>query len=204
MVKKITVTMFLFALCTAVFAQGTSKTLIAYFSFPITEGKEALDASSGASVIPGSGGTGNAEFIAHTIAKVVNADLFYIDTGNHYPRNYNQLSDIAHAEQRKNIKPKLVTHVSNMEQYTTVIICSPVWWYKMPLAMQSFLDEYDLSGKTIYIAVTHGGSRSAGIERTIAAAEPQAIINKNMLILNRRETGRSEQKIIDWAKRLSL
>ena len=42
----------------------------------------------------------------------------------------------------------------------------------MPLAVQAFLDEYDLSGKTIYLSVTHGGSRSAGIEREIAAAEP--------------------------------
>lgn len=48
----------------------------------------------------------------------------------------------------------------------------------MPLAVQSFLDEYDLSGKTIYLSVTHGGSRSGGIEREIAAAEPKATVSK--------------------------
>ena len=68
----------------------------------------------------------------------------------------------------------------------------------------SFLDEYDLSGKTIYLSVTHGGSRSAGIEREIAAAEPKATVSKNMLILNRSEIGRSEQKITAWAKGLGL
>ena len=48
-----------------------------------------------------------------------------------------------------------------MAQYDKIVIVCPVWWYKMPLAVQSFLDEYDLSGKTIYLSVTHGGSRSA-------------------------------------------
>ena len=163
-----------------------------------------MDATSGASVVPGSGGTGNAEFIAQTIAKAIGADLFKIDTGNHYPRDYAKIFNAVHGEQPKNIKPKLVGRVANMAQYTTVIICCPVWWYKMPLAVQSFLDEYDLSGKTIYLSVTHGGSRSGGIERELAAAEPKAIVSKNMLIVNRSETARSEKRITDWAKRLGL
>ena len=62
--------------------------------------------------------------------------------------------------------------------------------------------ENDLSGKTIYLSVTHGGSRSAGIEREIAATEPNATVIKNMLILNRSDTAKSEQKIKDWAKGL--
>lgn len=204
MMKRFGIVLFGFALCTAVFAQGTSKTLVAYFSFPITGGKEALDATSGASVVPNSNGMGNAEFIALTVAKTIHADVFKIDTGDHYPRDYNKVFDVTNAEQRKNVRPKLTSHVSNMAQYNTVIICCPVWWYKMPLAVQSFLDEYDLSGKTIYLSVTHGGSRSAGIEREIAAAEPKATISKNMLILNRSEIGRSEQKITAWAKGLGL
>lgn len=108
------------------------------------------------------------------VLKEIGADLFKIDTGNHYPRDYGKVFDVTNAEQRNNVKPKPVTRVNNMAQYNTVIICCPVWWYRMPLAVQSFLDEYNLSGKTIYLSVTHGGSRSAGIEREIAAAEPKA------------------------------
>ena len=163
-----------------------------------------MDASSGASVVPGSGGTGNAEFIALTVAKTIHADVFKIDTGNHYPRDYSKVFDVTNAEQRKNVRPKLTAHVSNMAQYNTVIICCPVWWYKMPLAVQSFLDEYDLSGKTIYLSVTHGGSRSAGIEREIAAAEPRATVSSNILTISRSETARSEKRIADWAKGLEL
>lgn len=89
--------------------------------------------------------------------------------------------------------------VQNRAQYDKNVIVCPVWWYKMPLAVQSFLDEYDLSGKTIYLSFTHGGSRSAGIEREIADAEPRATVSRNMLILSRSGTAKSEQKIKDWA-----
>ena len=182
-----------------------AKTLVAYFSFPIDSGKEALDATSGASVTIKNGRHfGNAQFIAMTVADTMgeSADLFEIDTGDHYPRDYKKIFNATQSEQRKNVKPKLLKRVQNMAQYDKIVIVCPVWWYKMPLAVQSFLDEYDLSGKTIYLSVTHGGSRSAGIEREIAAAEPKATVSKNMLILSRSDTAKSEQKIKDWAKGL--
>lgn len=182
-----------------------AKTLVAYFSFPIDSGKEALDATSGASVTIKNGKHfGNAQFIAMTVADTLgeSADLFEIDTGDHYPRDYKKIFNATQSEQRKNVKPKLLKRVQNMAQYDKIVIVCPVWWYKMPLAVQSFLDEYDLSGKTIYLSVTHGGSRSAGIEREIAASEPKATVSRNMLILSRSDTAKSEQKIKDWAKGL--
>ena len=182
-----------------------TKTLVAYFSFPIDSGKEALDATSGASVTIKNGRHfGNAQFIAMTVADTLgeSADLFEIDTGDHYPRDYKKIFNTTQGEQRKNVKPKLLKRVQNMAQYDKIVIVCPVWWYKMPLAVQSFLDEYDLSGKTIYLSVTHGGSRSAGIEREIAAAEPNATVSRNMLILSRSDTAKSEQKIKYWARGL--
>lgn len=184
---------------------ASAKTLVAYFSFPIDSGKEALDTTSGASVTIKDGRHyGNAQFIAMTVADTFgeSADLFEIDTGDHYPRDYKKIFNATQSEQRKNVKPKLLKRVQNMAQYDKIVIVCPVWWYKMPLAVKSFLDEYDLSGKTIYLSVTHGGSRSAGIEREIAAAEPNATVIKNMLILSRSDTAKSEQKIKDWAKGL--
>ncbi|MBQ9280694.1 MAG: flavodoxin [Treponema sp.] len=193
------------SLALALTMTASAKTLVAYFSFPIDSGKEALDATSGASVTIKDGRHyGNAQFIAMIVADTLgeSADLFEIDTGGHYPHDYKQIFNATQSEQRKNVKPKLLKRVQNMAQYDKIVIVCPVWWYKMPLAVQSFLDEYDLSGKTIYLSVTHGGSRSAGIEREIAAAEPKATVSKNMLILSRSDTAKSEQKIKDWAKGL--
>ena len=193
------------SLALALTMTASAKTLVAYFSFPIDSGKEALDATSGASVTIKNGRHfGNAQFIAMTVADTLgeSADLFEIDTGDHYPRDYKKIFNTTQGEQRKNVKPKLLKRVQNMAQYDKIVIVCPVWWYKMPLAVQSFLDEYDLSGKTIYLSVTHGGSRSAGIEREIAAAEPNATVSRNMLVLSRSDTAKSEQKIKDWAKTL--
>ena len=200
--KKLILTL---SLALALTMTASAKTLVAYFSFPIDSGKEALDATSGASVTIKNGRHfGNAQFIAMTVADTLgeSADLFEIDTGDHYPRDYKKIFNVTQSEQRKNVKPKLLKRVQNMAQYDKIVIVCPVWWYKMPLAVQSFLDEYDLSGKTIYISVTHGGSRSAGIEREIAAAEPNDTVSRNMLILSRSDTAKSEQKIKDWAKGL--
>ena len=198
--KKLILTL---SLALALTMTASAKTLVAYFSFPIDSGKEALDATSGASVTIKNGRHfGNAQFIAMTVADTIgeSADLFEIDTGDHYPRDYKKIFNTTQGEQRKNVKPKLLKRVQNMAQYDKIVIVCPVWWYKMPLAVQSFLDEYDLSGKTIYLSVTHGGSRSAGIEREIAASEPKATVSRNMLILSRSDTAKSEQKIIDWAR----
>ena len=193
------------SLALALTMTASAKTLVAYFSFPIDSGKEALDATSGASVTIKDGRHyGNAQFIAMTVADTLreSADLFEIDTGDHYPRDYKKIFNATQGEQRKNVKPKLLKRVQNMAQYDKIVIVCPVWWYKMPLAVQSFLDEYDLSGKMIYLSVTHGGSHSSGIEREIAAAEPNATVSRNMLILSRSDTAKSEQKIKDWAKGL--
>ena len=200
--KKLILTL---SMALALTMTASAKTLVAYFSFPIDSGKEALDATSGASVTIKNGRHfGNAQFIAMTVADTLgeSADLFEIDTGDHYPRDYKKIFNTTQGEQRKNVKPKLLKRVQNMAQYDKIVIVCPVWWYKMPLAVQSFLDEYDLSGKTIYLSVTHGGSRSAGIEREIAAAEPKATVSKNMMILSRSDTAKSEQKIKDWTKTL--
>ena len=200
--KKLILTL---SLALALTMTASAKTLVAYFSFPIDSGKEALDATSGASVTIKNGRHfGNAQFIAMTVADTLgeSADLFEIDTGDHYPRDYKKIFNTTQGEQRKNVKPKLLKRVQNMAQYDKIVIVCPVWWYKMPLAVQAFLDEYDLSGKTIYLSVTHGGSRSAGIEQEIATAEPKATVSKNMLILSHSDTAKSEQKIKDWAKGL--
>lgn len=199
--KKLLLTL---AAAALIASSASAKTLVAYFSFPINNGKESLDASSGASVVPGTNGEGNAEFIAKTVARTLGskADLFKIDTGNHYPADYKKIFNASRDEQRKDLRPKLLQHISaeDMKNYDKVVICTPIWWYKMPLAVQSFLDEYNLGGKTIYLSVTHGGSGIGGINREIAAAEPNATVSRNTLAVSRRDTAKSEKRIEDWAK----
>ncbi len=197
-------------LCVLIFSSAAQKTssakgkiLVAYFSFPIDNGKESLDATSGASVtIDGNRHWGNAEYIANRAAKNLNADIFKIDTGDHYPVDYEKIFDFTRNEQRRKIVPELVSHLKNMADYDQVVICYPIWWYALPLAVTSFLNEYDFSGKTIFLAETHGGSGLGGTEKEIASLVPGATVSRNYLVISRREGTKASQKIDRWCSEI--
>jgi putative NADPH-quinone reductase len=66
-----------------------------------------------------------------------------------YSWNYNTCLDEALRDQRANARPALKTHVNNMAQYDIILLGYPNWWASIPAPIASFLEEYDLSGKTI-------------------------------------------------------
>lgn len=56
----------------------------------------------------------------------------------------------AEQEQDENARPELTSHIENPDQYDTVFIGFPTWWYDMPQALYSFFDEYDFQGKPLF------------------------------------------------------
>ena len=61
-------------------------------------------------------------------------------------------------EMNENIKPEIVSKVSNLDDYDTVVLAFPIWWYKEPTIIDKFLEENDMNGKKIYVFVTSGSS----------------------------------------------
>lgn len=72
----------------------------------------------------------------------------------------------------------------------------------MPL--YSFLEEYDLGGKTVIPFVTHGGSRASRTIDTIAELEPEAQIYGDALVVSREDVADSEDTVADWARGLAI
>lgn len=141
--------------------------------------------------------SGNTESVAERIAERTGADVFEILTVQDYPEDYNELLDFARNEQRENARPELATHIENMDVYDVIFLGYPNWWGDMPMPLYSFLDEYDLSGKTIMPFVTSGGS---GLSRTIRAienAEPEAIVLEGLSIRDRRVNDSSTDRAIE-------
>ncbi|MDE6627152.1 MAG: NAD(P)H-dependent oxidoreductase [Lachnospiraceae bacterium] len=138
---------------------GDGKILVAYFSH-----------------------SGNTKGIAEEIQKKTGADIFEITTVNEYSSDYNTVLDEAKAEQNDNARPELSAKVENMEQYQTVIIGFPIWWGDMPMALYSFLDEYDLSGKTVLPFCTHGGSGLCGTDKNVQQEEKDAKVAEGLAI----------------------
>ena len=93
--------------------------------------------------------SGNTKYAARYIAKKVGADEFEIITEKAYPTEYQPCTEVAKAEKEANARPAIKGKVENMEQYDVVFIGAPVWWYTGPMAIYTFMEQYDLKGKTV-------------------------------------------------------
>lgn len=100
--------------------------------------------------------------------------MFLIQTENKYPSVYEQIDQQGGEENRNRIRPKLSSHVENMDDYSVIFLGYPIWYYDMPMAVYSFLEEYDLSGKTVIPFVTSGASGFTGTLDTIQELQPNA------------------------------
>lgn len=155
-------------------ATETGKVLIVYFA--VAENSN-VDAISSASVTEVNGeAKGLVRTVAEDIQAVTGGDLFSIETSVDYPGNINDLIDYASVEQENDERPELTSHIENLDEYDTIFVGYPLWWYDLPQVMYSFFDEYDFSRKTIIPFDVHRGSRLSGTPDTIQELEPNATV----------------------------
>jgi flavodoxin len=186
---------------TAQTAQG-NRILIVYFTMPETDG---VDTVAGASRVVKNGVVlGNTQFIAQCIQRAAGGDLFTIETVQKYPGTHAPLLDFAADEKRKNARPPLRTHISNLNQYDVIFIGYPNWNADLPPALYTFLEEYDFNGKTVVPFSTHGGSGFSNTIRTIARLEPRATVITNGFTVSRNTVGNAENDVRTWVRRLNL
>lgn len=179
--------------------------LIVYFAYgenaPLADG---VDASTSASIqYRGDTLTGNTGLVADMIADATGGDLFSILTAEQYPDNYNDTIDVGQTEKSANARPELTSQIDDLDRYDTVFLGFPNWWGDMPMAVYSFLDEYDLSGKTIVPFVTSGGSGFSSTIRAIESAEPDATVLEGLSIRD-NHSPQAEDDVTDWLARLGL
>lgn len=208
--------------------QSDSKILVAYFTrLPNTESGDNLDAvvqgggpygligdnfenadmdaiSSASITVTDEGVKGNTQTVAEWIAEYTGGNLFSIETADKYPLDYDTLIDQGGEEQQNRYRPELITHIENIEQYSVIYLGYPNWYHDMPMALYSFLEEYDLEGKTIVPFATSAGSGLANTISTITDLQPKAIVIENGLSLGMRDIGNSQTQILEWVDSLSL
>ena len=180
-----------------------SKILIAYFSLPENADTSGVDAVAGASIVLDNEKVlGNTEYMAYAIQEAVGGDLFRIETVQQYPLEHEPLVEMADEEQNGNARPELLNRVENMEQYDTIFLGYPNWWGDMPMPLYTFLEEYDLSGKTIIPFSSHGGSGFSRTESTIAQMQPNASVSENGLTVSRNDVADSYEDVFQWAENI--
>ena len=143
--------------------------------------------------------SGNTASVASRIAEITGSDLFRIETVEEYPESYDELLTYARNEQRENARPELRTHIENPDSYDVIFLGYPNWWGDMPMPLYSFLDEYNLSGKTIMPFVTSGGSGFSRTIRAIEEAEPDALVMDGLSIRDSHVHDEStDEAISEW------
>lgn len=117
---------------------------------------------------------GNAQLMAEWIADEADCEVFEIVSEESYPVDYDATVDQAKQEQADNKRPKLKYGFENIDDYDTIWLAFPNWWADLPMPVYSFFEEYDLSGKNIYVFITHEGSGYSSTVKTIRELEPDA------------------------------
>ncbi len=140
-----------------------SNTLVAYFS--------------------ASGTTARA---AASLAQATGADLFEIQPTQPYTRadlNWNNKSSRSSVEMNdESCRPAIAATVDNMADYDTVFVGFPIWWYVEPRIIDTFLESYDLSGKTVIPFATSGGSGLGRAPQRMATIAKGATVREGKVL----------------------
>jgi len=149
--------------------------------------------------------TGNTEVIANLIHESVGGDIFKIVTVDPYPTDYNACVEQARKELESNYRPKLATRVENMESYDVIFLGYPNWCGTMPMAVFTFLEEYNFSGKTIIPFCTHEGSGLGNSVRDIARLCPNSTLLDGLAIRGSNVRSAQTQKdVADWLRKIGM
>ncbi|WP_438718237.1 flavodoxin [Enterococcus sp. AZ109] len=177
--------------------EGDGRSLVAYFSLPV--GSDT-DANSGASLLiqEDGKGFGLTEQVAQWISEEQEADIFRIQTEEEFPDNVEDVISEADEDQAESYRPALASTINNLDQYDVIYLGYPNWWGDLPMAMYSFLEETDLSGKTIIPFNTHGGSGLSDTVSTIEELQPGATVESNALSISRGRVADSQAEVEEW------
>lgn len=181
--------------------------LIAYFSrVGNTDFPEDIDAVSSASLmISDDSLVGNTQYIAELIRQNTGGELFLIETEEKYPADYDETDEQGYRENRDRVRPELKSHVTDMDAYDTIYLGFPNWYYDMPMAVYSFLEEYDLSGKTIIPFNTSGGGGFAESISSIEELQPGAnVITDGFTVSHSGTADVTADDIGEWISSLGL
>ena len=148
--------------------------------------------------------TGNTEKIAEYLIELTNADSYVIEAAVPYTDEdieYNNASCRANQEQNdKSVRPEIVDPISSIDSYDTIFLGYPIWWGQEPRIIDTFLESYDFSDKTVIPFCTSGGSGIGTSEKNIG----ELVTIGTQLEGKRFAAGASKDEVKEWYDTLNL
>ncbi len=142
---------------------------------------------------------GNTEVVVGKIRELIDTDVYKIEMVKPYSKAYMTCIEEAKADLRAKARPELVSVPESIDAYDTIILAYPNYWGTMPMAVFTFLEKFDFSGKTILPLCTNEGSGMGNSERDIAKACPGAKLAKGLSISGSSAAG-SKPQVEKWLK----
>lgn len=125
---------------------------------------------------------GNTERAADMIRELTGGDLFRLEQAEPYSTDYNECLTQAQSDQRRNARPELKELPDSFDSYDVIYLGFPNYWSTMPMAVFTFLERLDFSGKTIKPFCTHEGSGLGSSIRDIQRLCPEATVENGLAI----------------------
>lgn len=145
--------------------------------------------------------SGNTENVAKEIQKQTGSDIFKIEPVIPYSDDYNTVVDKAQVEQRNGERPEIKDTINNIGDYDTIYVGFPNWWGDMPMILYTFFDTYDLSGKTVSLFCTSGGSGLSDTVNEVKSLEPDANVTKGLHIGSSKASS-PESYVTEWLQEI--
>ncbi len=142
--------------------------------------------------------SGTTKKVAQKISNILESDLFEIEPSEKYTSNdldwTNKESRSSIEMANDNSRPNIKERVTNINDYDTIIIGFPVWWYREPSIIDTFIEENSLEGKKVYIFITSGGS---SVDSSLESLRNK-YKNINFVAGKRFTSNVVKNEIIDW------
>ena len=136
---------------------------------------------------------GNTQVVCEIIQKLIPADSFKIEMKNPYSPVYMTCIDEAKRDLREKARPALTHYPDSLDAYDKVVLAYPNYWGTIPMAVATFLERYDFTGKTILPLCTNEGSGMGGSEKTIRQCAPGADVKKGLPVTGSNAAGSGER-----------
>ena len=146
---------------------------------------------------------GNTEIVCEKIKELIDADTFRIEMKNPYSPVYLNCIEEAKKDLRENARPELVSMPESIEKYDNIILAYPNYWGTIPMAVATFLEAYDFSGKTILPLCTNEGSGMGKSESDIKKYAPLAILKSGLAVIG-SQVENSQKAIEAWLRNNGL
>ena len=160
--------------------------------------------------------TKNTKAVAEIIHRNTGGTLVELEVQQPYPENYRAIVEQVQKENETGFLPALKTKIDSIDKYDVVFVGFPTWGMQLPPPMKSFLNQYDLSGKTVIPFNTNGGYGIGSSFEQVKALCPDSEILEGfsikggierdgiLFVMEGEKRKEAEYKVQEWLKKIKM